>query len=374
MRVAGLFAGIGGIELGLARAGFDTSLFCEIDKQAQTVLSRRFPGVPIAQDIRGLARLPKNVDLVTAGFPCQDLSQAGETRGIRAQRSGLVAQVFRLLDARRPPWLLIENVPFLLRLQGGRGMRYIVSELERLGYRWAYRVIDTRAFGLPQRRERVFLLASRDGEPERHLLADEAHPTPAPTRSGLAHGFYWTEGTRGLGWAVDAVPTLKGGSALGIPSPPAIWFSDGCFATPNIRDAERLQGFPVDWTKPAEGTGRPSLRWSLVGNAVSVPVSTWIGKRLLAAPGSVDGKKRQLIAGAWPNAAFGGPGRPPVAVDVGTSPISRAKQSLHEFIRFDAKPLSLRAASGFWSRLRTSSLRRPAAFDRDLVKYIQRSA
>src|SRR5690606_19679397 len=94
-------------------------------------------------------------------------------------------------------------------------------------------------------------------------------------------GFYWTEGLRGLGWAVNAVPTLKGGSSIGIPSPPAIVLPDGRVVTPDIRDAERLQGFPADWTKVAETVARRSARWRLVGNAVSVPAADWIGKRLL---------------------------------------------------------------------------------------------
>ena len=84
-------------------------------------------------------------------------------------------------------------------------------------------------------------------------------------------GFYWTEGLRGLGWAIDAVPTLKGGSTLGIPSPPAIWIQGQRTSptNPDIRDAERLQGFPSDWTEVARENGGRGARWKLVGNAVS---------------------------------------------------------------------------------------------------------
>jgi DNA (cytosine-5)-methyltransferase 1 len=74
------------------------------------------------------------------------------------------------------------------------------------------------------------------------------------------------------------VPTLKGGSGLGIPSPPAIWMPDGHFVLPDIRDAERLQGFPAGWTEAAlTGHSKEGARWKLVGNAVSVPVSRWLG-------------------------------------------------------------------------------------------------
>lgn len=374
MRVAGLFAGVGGIELGLERAGLTTSLLCEIDPRARAVLQHRFPGVPIESDVRAITRLPRGIDVLTAGFPCQDLSQVGRTRGIFGRRSGLIRSVFRLISSSRPPWVLIENVPFLLRLDRGRGIAYVVRSLERLGYRWAYRIVDTRAFGLPHRRERIFLLASRDEDPASYLFAGDRPATDADADGAVAHGFYWTEGTRGLGWAVDAVPTIKGGSAVGIPSPPAIWFSDGRFATPDIRDAERLQGFPVNWTRPAENAGRPSYRWTLVGNAVSVPVARWIGRRLLVGS-AIEPKLRTMamFEGApWPRAAFGGPGSGRFAVDIGPYPVGRVRRHLHEFLYFDPLPLSRRAADGFRGRLQRSSLARPAAFDEALNAYVGR--
>src|SRR2546422_256621 len=148
-------------------------------------------------------------------------------------------------------------------------MEYVVGELEALGYRWAYRIIDTRAFGIPQRRERVYLVASRHDDPRRVLFAGDAESAEDKrVLNGAACGFYWTEGTKGLGWAVDAVPTLKGGSTIGIPSPPGIWMPSGELVVPDVRDAERLQGFPADWTRPAvsAGSGRKVPRWKLIGN------------------------------------------------------------------------------------------------------------
>src|SRR3954454_8148112 len=100
----------------------------------------------------------------------------------------------------------------MLQLDRGRAMRYLPEELGRLGYRWAYRVVDARAFGLPQRRQRVILLASRTEDPRPLLLDEDAEPAEQPLLADSFCGFYWTEGLRGLGWAVDAVPTLKGGS------------------------------------------------------------------------------------------------------------------------------------------------------------------
>lgn len=358
MRVAGLFAGIGGFELGLHDSGHETALFCEIKPEAAAVLSARFPGVPLTSDIVDLRSLPADVDVVCAGFPCQDLSQAGRTSGLDGENSGLVREVFRLLERRRVPWVVLENVPFMLQLHGGRAMRHIVKELERLRYRWAYRVVDTFSFGLPQRRERVFLVASRSGNPENVLLADEQPLTRPLTSLGcLAHGFYWTEGKGGLGWAVDAVPTLKNGSTIGIPSPPAILMPSGQIIKPDIRDAERMQGFPADWTMPAEAVGRASHRWGLVGSAVSVPVSRWLGMRLNN-PGELDPARcREFsLASKLPRAAYGDrSGRRSVLV--GTDPVGLRPQHLATFLQFDGAPLSAKATSGFYRRAQVAKLR-----------------
>src|SRR5262249_54403417 len=147
----------------------------------------------------------------------------------------------------------------------------------------------------------------------RVVFADETDgPSPAKGRARVpegnrACGFYWTEGIRGLGWAEDAVPTIKGGSGLGIPSPPPILMGDGQLGLPDLRGGERLQGLPADWTLPAQLAGfRKGLRWKLVGNAVSVPVSRWVGERL-ANPGSHDGSTDDVIqhGDRWPDAAWG---------------------------------------------------------------------
>lgn len=374
LHVAGLFAGIGGLELGLARAGHHAELLCEIEPGAVAVLRERFPRVPVHEDVTTLDRLPKRVDCVVAGFPCQDLSQAGLTKGLRGKQSSLVDHVFRLLRRSEVPWVVLENVPFMLQLGRGNAIRHVTGELERLGYHWAYRVLDTRAFGLPQRRERVFIVASKERSPAPLLFETNHRPRDLPYGGDVACGFFWTEGLRGLGWAVDAVPTLKGGSTIGIPSPPAIWMPDGRFVTPDIRDAERLQGFDPDWSLPAAAVARNSHRWKLVGNAVSVPVAEWIGKRLLA-----DSAWRPLLPipfdrrSAWPRAAFSDDGDV-WAVDVSTWPVAKPARSLEAFLKFPTKPLSHRALEGFSSRLSRGNLKRPPAFDRDLGRALNAEA
>ena len=362
LRVAGLFAGIGGIELGLHRAGHRSVLLNEIEPGAQAVLRAHFPDVKLTGDVCDLRSLP-DVDLVAAGFPCQDLSQAGRTLGIRGSRSGLVDKVFKLLETANPRWLLLENVPFMLQLDRGQAMQHLTSELDRLGFHWAYRVIDARSFAMPQRRQRVLLLASRDSDPRPVLFADDAKEPRERDPVGLACGFYWTEGIRGLGWAVDAIPTLKGGSTIGIPSPPAIWMPDGLVGTPDVRDAERLQGFPEDWTAvdgPAT-TRRMGARWKMVGNAVCVPVAQWVGERLTN-PGTFDGSlSRPLEGNRWPMAAWGDAGRA-FSVDVSLWPLTKQRPHLADFLQHPVRPLSIRATEGFLGRTDRSSLRFPDGF------------
>lgn len=363
LRVAGLFAGIGGIEVGLHAAGHRTELLCEWDDAARTVLRRRFEDVALVGDVAQVEKLPP-VDLVTAGFPCQDLSQAGRTAGIKGARSGLVEHVFRLIDEATPSprWLLFENVSFMLSLDRGEAMRWLTNELDIRGFRWAYRVVDSRAFGLPQRRQRVLLLASRTEDPRPVLLNEEHGEVEIADRTGLACGFYWTEGVRGLGWAVDAVPTLKGGSTIGIPSPPAIFRpGTGKLVTPDLRDAERLQGFPSDWTAPADeaaGGRARTARWKLVGNAVSVPVAEWVGQRLRSTE-TYEREDSELAQSArWPSAAWGEAGKRR-KVDVSMWPVAYPRPHLHEFLEYPAKPLSARATAGFLSRTAKGNLRIP---------------
>lgn len=370
LKISALFAGIGGVELGLGRSGHETVLLCEWEPSAQSVLRHHFGSIPLVGDVRELEALPRETELLTAGFPCQDLSQAGKTVGITGGRSGLVDEVFRLLEQSQTPHVLLENVPFMLQLDRGAAMRHITARLEDLGYSWAYRVVDSRAFGLPQRRQRVFLLASREMCPEELLFQDDAGENEPDDFRGKACGFYWTEGIRGLGWAIDAVPTLKGGSTIGIPSPPAIWFPDGRIATPDIRDAERMQGFPADWTLPATATGNRNSRWKLVGNAVSVDAAEWIGSCLAKAPKALNIIPLPFDAfKSWPKAAYGTPGGARFEVPVSMFPIRKRRQTLERFLKFHPTPLSHRAVSGFTDRLRSGGLNYPDEFLDALLKH-----
>jgi len=364
--VGGMFSGIGGLELGFHRAGFESRFLCEVDGDAQRVLTARFPKTKIFEDVATMKALPA-VTALTAGFPCQDLSAVGTRIGIEGARSGLVGRLFELVAEAgdmAPEWIVLENVPFMLQLKKGSAMTSVTRRLDELAYNWAYRVIDSRAFGLPQRRRRVFIVATRGTiDPCRVLFADDARFDEPVESVGLARGFYWTEGNRGLGWALDAVPTLKGGSSLSIPSPPAIWMPDDTIQLPDIRDAERLQGFNSDWTEPTEADdeSRRRRRWRQVGNAVSVPAAQWVAERIVN-PGEFDEMKlRDMPAKGWPMAACKTP-KGVRAVNVTEFPVAIARPHLHEFLQFPTTAISTRAARGFYSRIAKSGLRLEPGF------------
>jgi DNA (cytosine-5)-methyltransferase 1 len=364
MSVTGLFSGIGGFELAFERAGFESALLVEIDSAATAVLKRKFPNADIQADVLDLADLPANTTIVTAGFPCQNLSMAGDKSGISGPKSGVVAKLFDLVERSRVPTVVIENVYFMLQLDSGKAMAWLVGRFEELGYAWAYRVVDSIGFGLPQRRRRVYFVASRELDPRSVLFADDRPPVPASTPDLTRPlGFYWTEGRSGIGLTVDAIPPLKVGSSLGIPSPPAVLFPDGEVLIPDISACERLQGYALEWTAAADGaSSQKNPRWRLVGNAVSVPVAQWVAERVKA-PGAVLDFPRlsNRSRKAWPDAAWNvGEGR--VDVEASEQPIAADRPSIVDFRDANWSRLSERALDGFIGRAIAGGLRTPDGF------------
>jgi DNA (cytosine-5)-methyltransferase 1 len=388
LNTTALFAGIAGLEFGLAKAGHDVSLFCERDPEAVAVLKARYPKVPVVLNVKARAELiskvSKSSNLITAGFPCTDLSQAGETKGFDGPNSSLVREVLELLSVRHFPHVLLENVPNWRFLHRGVYMDEVLTALEKLGYRWAYRTIDALAFGVPQRRKRIFLYATTEGDPRDVLFqgaATEPEANPLPLTK-FAHGFYWTEGNTGLGWGENCVPTLKGGSGIGIPSPPAILRTNMDVITPDIRDAEALQGFKRGWTDidssvtdPDDGSTRDfnhRRRWLLVGNAVNTEVSTWLGKRL-AKPLPFKGKPGLPLpkGSKFPSAAYGDrKGR--FSYPISTWPVSGERKDLESFLKHEGALLSHRATLGFYTRAKKSTLKIPEEFLNALARHIKR--
>lgn len=158
-----LFSGIGGFSLGLERTGhYRTVAFCENDTASRKVISKHWPDVPLIDDVRDTNALAQiGADVLTGGFPCQDISIAGKNNGIDGEKSGLWAFYRDAIDAVRPRFAIVENV-FALR---SRGLYRVLGDLACIGYDAAWTLFDTQFFGLPQRRRRVYIVAARDGMP-----------------------------------------------------------------------------------------------------------------------------------------------------------------------------------------------------------------
>ena len=372
--VAGLFAGIGGFERAFSLADFETNILVEIDPAARSVLRTRFPDVEIRSDVSDLSSLPSNTTIVTAGFPCQNLSMAGDKSGISGSKSGVIEKLFDLVSSTDDLTIVIENVYFMLQLDSGRAMEWLVSRFEHLGYRWAYRVLDTFGFGLPQRRKRVYMLASRHIDPRRILFSDNK-PFAAPLVPCLKYplGFYWTEGRSGIGLTANGIPPLKVGSAIGIPSPPAVLFPDGEVLTPSLRVCEALQGFPQGWTDVPSTTSERNPAWRLVGNAVSIPIAQWVAERIKTPGAVLDYSVSKFQPGdRWPQAAWNvGYGR--MGVDANDKPLGMPSPSISAFRDDSWSRLSNRALDGFIRRAEQGGLRMPEHF-LDTLRIAKRKA
>lgn len=158
LKVLDLFSGIGGFSLGLERTGgFETVAFCEIDKFCQKVLKKHWPDVPIHNDVRTLEH-DGPVDVITGGFPCQNLSSLGDRTGLAGNKSGLWKNMAEHISAFLPSFVLVENVPNLLRCDGG-GIDIVLGDLSGLGYNAWHDILSMATFGASHLRERLWLLA-----------------------------------------------------------------------------------------------------------------------------------------------------------------------------------------------------------------------
>lgn len=303
MRTLSLFSGIGGFDLGFERAGMTVVGVCEIDKHAQKILQRHFPDATLHDDVRKVHYARGSVDLICGGFPCQDLSVAGKRRGLEGERSGLWFEFARVIDETEPQWVVIENVPGLFSSDGGRDFAVIIQWLAKRGYGVGWRLLDSQGFGLAQRRKRVFIVASFGYKRGCTLLLEpESVRWDSATRRGerqgdtravakclTAHGqridyesetmipFLLWESTHGddpvrLCSNQNLSPTLPARMGTGGNNVPLIGVRR---LTPT--ECERLQGFPDGWTSGQSDTHR----YKQLGNAVSVPVAEWIGRRIM---------------------------------------------------------------------------------------------
>lgn len=149
-----LFSGIGGFELGAQMNNIPTLWNCEIEGFQRTILKQVFPDTKQYEDIKELSK-PEYVDIISGGFPCQDISIAGKGEGITGSRSGLWNEMFRIIREVRPRYVLIENSPMLLI----RGFERVLCNLSEVGYDAEWKCIQNKVFGFPHNRERLYCIA-----------------------------------------------------------------------------------------------------------------------------------------------------------------------------------------------------------------------
>ena len=159
-RALSLFSGIGGIELGLSSL-LNVVAMAEKDEFCQTILRRRFPGVKLFKDVQNINKtlFAESIDCIVGGFPCQDISQAGNRAGITGSKSGLVSEVYRLIELLNPRFVILENVQTLLI----RGLKSVCDSLSGLGYDCRWMTCCCFDVGAPHSRNRMFIFAWRRG-------------------------------------------------------------------------------------------------------------------------------------------------------------------------------------------------------------------
>jgi DNA (cytosine-5)-methyltransferase 1 len=263
-----LFARLGGFDLGLALAGWRTLWQVESDPYLRRVLARHWPDVERHADMRavGAGNLAP-VDLVTGSFPCQDLSAArkGERAGMDGRASGEFYELARIVGELRPRWVVVENVPGLLSCHGGADLDAVVGALAELGYGVAWRTLDSRHFGVPQRRRRVFVVGRLGGPVPPQVLFDLARTLTAKRRSDARSETLVIDGPDG---------------------PRPVAYADRVRADTGL--PRRVE--PLPRAEPGADDCCPDgPRYAGLGRAVTVPVVRWLGERLLLAHGELYG-------------------------------------------------------------------------------------
>lgn len=321
MRFGSVCSGIEAASCAWEPLGWRPAWFSEIAPFPSRVLAHRFPEVPNHGSLVGLSnRLTgsdRSIDVLAGGTPCQSFSVAGLRGGLADARGNLALEFARLAASLRPRWVVWENVPGVLSSDGGRAFASLIRGLSELGYGLAWRVLDAQFFGVAQRRERVFLVghlgaAAAAGavlfEPEgvrrNPPSRGEAGQDVAGTlTSGAGGGRYdiafngrqdpvWGDVTGALDTdpstqavcvtsdvthALRAVGCDASEDGNGRGTPIATSRTRVRRLTP--REAERLQGFPDDWTR-IDDTTKDTPRYAALGNSMAVPVMRWLGERI----------------------------------------------------------------------------------------------
>lgn len=301
IRVVSFFAGIGGFDYGFEQAGMRTVWQCEKKEFCLDILEKHWPDVPRAKDIQGVnANDIPDAEIWTGGFPCQDVSLArmGPRSGLRGEQSGLFYDFAQLIGSRRPQVVVLENVAALLSSHDGRDFAVILRTLADIGYGLAWRVLDSRYFGIPQSRTRVFIVGTLGDPTGAGQVLFEPECGDRDFEKSRSHGkksvspFAISVGNNEQGFVKKLAHCLYAESARHTGtdwSRNYVSYPKGRVRRLTPLETERLQGFPDGWTMPThEMPNQDSLdsaRYHACGNAVSVPVAEWIGKRIVETMG-----------------------------------------------------------------------------------------
>lgn len=262
MRYLSLFSGIEAASVAWGPLGWEPVCFAELDEFPSALLAERYPEVPNVGDVTKMnwKKYRGKVDLVVGGSPCQSFSIAGKREGLQGE-SGLMYEYIRAVREVRPRWFLWENVPGALSSEGGEAFRQLLSEMDKLGYGLAWRVLDAQFFGVAQRRRRVFLVGHLGACPPVEVLAEPEslrgdYPSSREKREALAAaarrgassaGFKFNQGAGNIGFEAEQSPTCT-----------ADWHNQGVLAfAQNTRDEVRIQG---DGTISGSLSAQPGMK------------------------------------------------------------------------------------------------------------------
>jgi DNA (cytosine-5)-methyltransferase 1 len=291
VKVASFFSGIGGFDFGLEQTGMKVVFQCEKNKLNKKILQQHWPDIPYHNDIRTLdAKNIPDSDIWCAGFPCQDVSLAnnGKRQGLKGDRSGLFFNFIELVKQRNPKWVILENVPGLLSSNNGEDFRTIISKMDELGYGLGWRVLDAKYFGTPQRRRRVFIIASYQSKSAFTVLFDNERTSISieegrRSAENLGIGFTASNNFSTLysiqNAAIGRIHT-SGPQGKGFRCDGETWTLDSRGrgdAVCSPHDPFRIR------MSPGVPGGVDSYRYTSLGNAVNVNVAKWIGLRIIQA-------------------------------------------------------------------------------------------
>ncbi|MGB3557716.1 MAG: DNA (cytosine-5-)-methyltransferase, partial [Geitlerinemataceae cyanobacterium] len=176
MKFIDLFSGIGGFRLGFEAVGFQCVFSCEINSKCREVYQENFNNSPF-DDIQKIdPQTLEDFEILVAGFPCQPFSICGKKRGFEDTRGTLFFEICRIIKAKQPKIIILENVKHLIHHDRGNTLKTIFSSLEDLGYRVNYQILNSKDFGLPQHRERIFIIATQNREFDFDKLKKKSPP------------------------------------------------------------------------------------------------------------------------------------------------------------------------------------------------------